>query len=210
MAQDGPWTKTEISEPERERMREVIRSAVRVAGTYTRGRVVEMEDADALAALFNEPSIGGAIYTLPYPATRESAEAFIDDHLEQRSRGEGILFASFADDGAATGYFDAELWEQWGAVKFGGAVTANRQNRGFGALGALACIEWCMDVLGVQRLCQTTAPDNHRSIRMMVNMGFVQVGEMLSVRPDGSTRPSLCWEMDQEIWRRLREGKRAG
>ena len=49
---------------------------------------------------------------------------FINNHLAQRERGDGILFVSFNDAGEATAYFDVELWPQWSIAKFGGAVKA--------------------------------------------------------------------------------------
>src|SRR5690606_33932211 len=122
---------------------------------------------------------------------------FIDDHLLQRAGGDGILFAAFNDAGEATAYFDVELWPQWSVAKFGGAVKAERQGRGFGGACGLAAVEWCFDQLGVARICETTARDNDRSIRLLSRLGFHQLGEVTSRRPDGTTRPSLYWEMER-------------
>ena len=112
--------------------------------------------------------------------------------------------------GEATAYFDVELWPQWSAAKFGGAVKAERQGRGFGGACGLAAVEWCFDQLGVARICETTARDNDRSIRLLSRLGFVQMGEVISMRPDGTTRPSLYWEMSREDWRSARSLKRTG
>ena len=85
-----------------------------------------------------------------------------------------------------------------------------------GAAGAwiwrcgLAAVEWCFDQLGVLRICETTAVDNERSIRLLSRLGFRQMGEVISVRPDGTTRPSLYWEMSREDWVSARIMRRAG
>ena len=163
----------------------------RIAGA----RVAQLEDAAALAGLLAHESIGPRIYTMPNPINTETMTTFIADHLGQRERGDGILFVSFNAAGEATAYFDVEVWPQWSMAKFGGAVKAERQGRGFGGACGLAAVEWCFDQLGVARICETTARDNDRSIRLLSRLGFRQMGEVISPRPDGSTRPSVYWEM---------------
>ena len=125
-------------------------------------------------------------------------------------RGDGILFVSFNGQGEATAYFDVELWPQWSIAKFGGAVKAERQGRGFGGACGLAAVEWCFDQLGVARICETTARDNDRSIRLLSRLGFVQHGEVVAIKPDGSTRPSLYWELEREAWDAARSIRRTG
>lgn len=191
-------------------MRDFVRRAEFMNGRIAGARVARLEDAKALAGLLSHESIGPRIYTLPNPINAMTMAAFIEDHLRQRERGEGILFVSFNTSGDATAYFDVELWPQWSVAKFGGAVKAERQGRGFGGACGLAAVEWCFDQLGVARICETTARDNDRSIRLLSRLGFVQMGEVVSVRPDGTTRPSIYWEMSQEDWRAARSLKRAG
>lgn len=164
----------------------------------------------ALAELLSHESIGPRIYTMPDPINAETMRAFINDHLMQRARGEGILFASFNTAGQATAYFDVELWPDWSIRKFGGAVKVERQGRGFGGACGLAAVEWCFDQLGVARICETTARDNERSIRLLSRLGFIQAGEVTSVKPDGSTRPSLYWELARADWLAARQTRRAG
>ncbi|HEX5006713.1 MAG TPA: GNAT family N-acetyltransferase, partial [Hyphomonadaceae bacterium] len=173
-------------------------------------RVARPDDAAALAEFLSHETIGPRIYTMPSPINAETMGAFIDDHLMQRARGEGILFVSFNTAGQATAYFDVELWPQWSTAKFGGAVRAERQGRGFGGACGLAAVEWCFDQLGVNRICETTARDNERSIRLLSRLGFVQMGEVTSVKPDGVTRPSLYWEMAREDWDTSRQSRRTG
>ena len=55
-----------------------------------------------------------------------------------------------------------------------------------------------------------TARDNDRSIRLLSRLGFVQMGEVTAVKPDGSTRPSLYWELEREAWEVLRAVRRTG
>ncbi|RYD96533.1 MAG: N-acetyltransferase [Sphingomonadales bacterium] len=179
-------------------------------GRITGARVARSEDAEALAGLLAHETIGPRIYTMPSPINTSTMRPFIDDHLMQRARGDGILFVSFNGQGDCTAYFDVELWPQWSIAKFGGAVRAERQGRGFGGLCGLAAVEWCFDQLGVARICETTARDNDRSIRLLSRLGFVQNGEVISVRPDGTTRPSLYWELERDAWDAHKSLRRTG
>lgn len=112
--------------------------------------------------------------------------------------------------GEATAYFDVQLWPQWSIAIFGGPVKAERQGRGFGGACGLAALAWCFDQLAVARICETTARDNDRPIRLLSRLGFVQIGEVIAVKPDGARRPSLYWELEREARDALRSVRRTG
>ncbi len=207
---DIPKTRIPVPGDEQLRLRDFVRRAEWMNGRIAGARVARREDAAALAGLLAHESIGPRIYTMPNPINTETMTTFIEDHLAQRERGDGILFVSFNDAGEATAYFDVELWPQWSIAKFGGAVKAERQGRGFGGACGLAAVEWCFDQLGVARICETTARDNDRSIRLLSRLGFRQLGEVTSRRPDGTTRPSIYWEMERAERYAARETRRAG
>jgi len=204
-----PKTRSVVPIHEQDRLRNFVRTTELMGGRIAGARVATPGDAAALSRLLSDPSIAPWIYTLPNPITTETMAAFIDDHLEQRSRGAGVLFVSLNPAGEATAYFDVELWPHWSACKFGGAVKPERQGRGFGGACGLAAVEWCLDHLRVDRICQTTALDNDRSIRINARLGMVRMGEVLAVRPDGTTRPSLYWELERERWEALKTVRRA-
>lgn len=207
---DIPKTRIAVSEVEADRLREFVRQSELMNGRIAGARVAGRKDAAALAGLLAHESIGPKIYTMPSPINEATMAIFIEDHLLQRARGDGILFVSFNGAGEATAYFDVELWPQWSIAKFGGAVKAQRQGRGFGGACGLAAVEWCFGQLGVNRICETTAKDNDRSIQLLSRLGFVQMGEVLAVKPDGSTRPSLYWELEREAWSAARALRRTG
>jgi RimJ/RimL family protein N-acetyltransferase len=205
-----PKTRIAAARAEAERLCAFVRGAEFMNGRIAGARVARREDAPALAALLSHESIGPRIYTMPNPINAETMTDFIETHLTERTRGEGILFASFNGAGEATAYFDVQVWPEWSVAKFGGAVKAERQGRGFGGACGLAAVEWCFDQLGVARICETTARDNDRSIRLLSRLGFIQMGEVISTRPDGATRPSIYWEMSREHWHMARSLRRTG
>jgi RimJ/RimL family protein N-acetyltransferase len=182
-----------------------------MGGRWTpEARVAQPEDAAALAGLLSHDSIGPRIYTLPDPINEQTMGEFILRHLDERERGEGILFVSFNGQGEATAYFDVQLWACWSVAKFGGAVKPERQGRGYGGVCGLSAMEWCFDTLGVARVCETTAHDNHRSIRLLTRLGMRRMGEVIAHRPDGRPRPSLYWELEGADWRAAQQARRTG
>lgn len=209
MSDEIPKTRPAVAKGEAARLRAFIRRAEFMNGRIAGARLAQPGDAVALARLLSHESIGPRIYTMPNP-NAETMGRFIATHLHERERGKGILFASFNAVGEATACFDVQLWPEWSIAKFGGAVEAQRQGRGFGGACGLAAAKWRFEQLGVACICETTARDNDRSIRLLSRLGFIQMGEVISIKPDGSTRPSIYWEMSSEEWRNARSLRQTG
>jgi RimJ/RimL family protein N-acetyltransferase len=195
-----PLTRIAASADEIARLKAVVRTTERIPQRFGEVRVARHSDAPALARLLDHETIGPRIYTMPRRITADTMRSFIEAHLDEQARGEGVLFGVFDATGEALAYFDVELWAEWGACKFGGAVKASRQGRGFGGTATIAAVEWCFGPLGVQRIGETTALDNDRSIRLLSRLGFQPMGEITSVRPDGGVRASLYWELERTAW----------
>jgi RimJ/RimL family protein N-acetyltransferase len=50
-------------------------------------------------------------------------------------------------------------------------------------------------------MCLTAALDNVRSAKLIDAAGFVRMGTREALRPDGTTRTSIYWEVTAEQWR---------
>ncbi len=175
---------------------EAIRNAVRTTETMPCGaRIATQADTDALTALLIDPQISDPIYSLPKPITRDAVSAFIDRHLQERARGEGLLM--FLDDGekTAAGYCDIQFWPEWAACELGGAVRTNRQGAHTGFDGAVAAFGWLFDEIGVDLICETAARNNIRTAKLLEHIGFRYLGEIESETPGGGVRASHYWEM---------------
>ena len=146
------------------------------------------------------PAVHAPIYSLPRPLTLESVAAFIAQHREQQRRGEGILFVRNVD-GQIMGYSDFQIWPQWAAGELGGALHPSLHARGVGARGAADSFEWMFETLDLDLLCNTASHDNVPTQRLLDGLGFERRGEVISQRPDGTTRASLVWEITREAWR---------
>ena len=83
-------------------------------------------------------------------------------------------------------------------------MRADRQSAGQGARGFGEMANWAFEIIGVRLMGLTAALDNVRSQRMIDGAGFQRMGERDSVRPDGTLRRSVYWELTREQWREMR------
>ena len=184
-----------------------IRAAVREPdlAALGPGRVVARpEHAEALAELLADPAVSDPVYDLPRPITVANVAAWIAACERERLAGEGLLTVNFDAEGRIAGYSHVAVWPGRASAELAGASRADLQGRGRGGAGAGATFDWIFETLGARLMCLTAALDNVRSQRLIDRAGFVRMGERDSVRPDGSVRRSVYWELDREAWRRLR------
>jgi len=193
-----PLTRNPASDEKQKAIRNAVR---RVRALPAIAELATREHARALFLLLADPAISDPIYTLPKPVTRVSVGAFIDRHLEERDRGEGLLLIALDDQEAAAAYHDIQFWPQWAACELGGAIRGDLQNAGAGVKGAAAAFGWLFDEIGVDVVCETAALDNVRTKKLLETLGFKFVGEIESQLPGGGARPSLYWEITRDVWR---------
>ena len=183
---------------------EAIRAAVRAPDLAALGlgrSIAAPDDAEALARLFQDPAVSDPIYDLPRPFTVDNVRAWIEAAEAERQRGEGLLLTNLDPAGELAGYSKFTVWPERSAAELAGAMRANRQNTGEGSYGAQRSFGWMFESLGVRLIGLTAALDNIRSARLIDASGFVRLGERDSLRPDGTVRRSLYWEMTREAWR---------
>lgn len=184
---------------------EAIRANVRTVETFpSGGRLAKPDDVGDLLDFFSDPSLFAPIYSLPRPLNLETVGAFIQDHLDERDRGESLLVIRHDEAGRISAYSDFQIWPQWAAGELGGGMRADRQSKGEGGKGAEASFSWMFEALGLDLICATAALDNIRTAKMLDHLGFRRAGEITSERPDGTTRPSLVWEVARDEWSALR------
>ncbi len=183
-----------------------IRNAVRHADLSLLGPGYEPAGPEHVAGLLElllDPRVSDPIYDLPRPFTPESIGAWVADALRARAAGEGLLTIRLDDDGRISSYSRFTVWPGHSAAEIAGAHRADRQGAGIGKTGAARSFGWMFEVLGVRLLCVTAALDNVRSASVIEAAGFRRMGTRDCLRPDGTLRPSLYWEMTRDEWRRL-------
>ena len=180
-----------------------IRNAVRAA---TDRVLAGPEHVDGLLALLSDPRVSDPIYDLPRPSTRDSVARWVAESRAAHERGECLLSVTLDEAGEVAGYSRISVWPDRSSAEIAGAARADRQNTGRGRGGVSNAAAFMFETLGVRLIGLTAALDNVRSIAAIDGAGFVRMGERENVRPDGTVRRSLYWELTREAWRASREG----
>lgn len=186
-----------------------IRDAVRTADPETLGPkrlIAGPEHTDDLLELLSDPEVSDAIYDLPRPLTQASVAAWIADFAARRTRGEGLLIVVPDFGKGLMSYSQITVWPERASAELAGAVRADIQGGGGGGEGAARSFNWIFQVLKVRLIGLTAALDNVRSARLIDRAGFVRMGEREAIRPDGTVRRSLYWEMTRDGWSALLKG----
>ncbi len=180
-----------------------IRAAVLSADLDTLGpgrSLAQVEDAADLADFLADPRVSDAIYDLPRPFTPATMASWIAESEALRQEGRRLLILTRDETGLIVGYSCVSVWPERSAAELAGALRADRQSGGRGGAGALHTFGWIFATLGVRLMGLTAAIDNVRSAKLIDAAGFVRMGTRDAVRPDGSTRVSLYWEVTREAW----------
>ncbi len=180
-----------------------IRDAVRSTQTMGTSRLALLMDAAKLLDFLSDPAVHAPIYTLPRPLDEVSVMTFIVMHFDAQNHGNGLLFVREDEGGRIVGYSDIQVWPEIGVGELGGAIHPSLHGKGEGTRGAAASFHWMFDHLHLDRLCETASLDNVATHRLLDGLGFERMGEVESLRMDGTRRASLIWEIAREDWKRL-------
>ena len=195
-----PITRTPVPEAKAAAIRAAVAGATSLGPDSGASRLATLEDAAAFHEFLSNPQIHAPIYTLPRPLTVDSVRAFIAGHQREREQGTGLLFLTIDELGRISGYSDLCLWPEWAAGELGGALHPDRQGQRRGVEGARQSFGWMFESLGLDLICETASLDNHRTAHLLDGLGFRRMGEITSQRADGTTRPSLVWELTRAEW----------
>ncbi|MET3528476.1 GNAT family N-acetyltransferase [Phenylobacterium koreense] len=174
-----------------------IRAAVRAAA---RDRIAGPQDVPGLTRLLADPRVSDPIYDLPRPIDEENVRRWVAESAALAEKGECLLTVSRDAAGEVAGYSRITVWPERSSAELAGAARADRQNSGQGRAGVARSIARIFEDLGVRLIGLTAALDNVRSAAAIDGAGFRRMGERESLRPDGSVRRSLYWEMTREEW----------
>lgn len=183
---------------------EAIRKAVRAAdpASLGPGRVhAEMKHVPGLTEMLADPRVSAPIYDLPRPITEDSVTRWVAECQAQHLAGEGLLLVTLDEHGKVAGYSHIVVWPEHASAELAGAIRADLQGQGQGGAGMAHTFGWIFETLGVRLMCLTAALDNVRSIKGIDAAGFRRMGERDVVRPDGTKRASVYWELTRDEWR---------
>ena len=158
---------------------------------------LENRHRDALAKAGASPSI----WLLQSFNIAEGFDRYFDWMLAEKEAGRWFPFAVLDPAGEVAGYSRITVWPEHSSAELAGAVRADLQGKGQGASGMAHTFGWIFESLGVRLMCLTAALDNVRSQKGIDAAGFRRMGEREAVRPDGTTRRSVYWELTRDEWR---------
>ena len=192
MKKEIPLTRKTISD---ERINKISEAVKRIKNITGFARQASKDDAAKLAAFLQDPQISSPIYMLPEQINLSTVSDFINQHLQETKKGEGILMISEDANNNINAYYDIQFWPQWAASELSGAIQVCDQNVGKGSLGAGIVFRWLFEKIGVDLICETCALDNFRTAKLLKKAGFILKGKIKSKLPNGGFRPSLYWEL---------------
>jgi RimJ/RimL family protein N-acetyltransferase len=195
-----PKTLLHASEAEAAAIRHAVRTAD-VAALGPRRERAELKHVAGLVTLLSDERVSGPIYDLPRPITEESVTRWVAESQAKALAGEALLVVSLDEAGEVAGYSRITVWPGHSAAELAGAMRADLQNSGHGGVGMAHTFGWIFETLGVRMMCLTSALDNVRAQKGIDAAGFVRMGERDAVRPDGTIRKSVYWELTRDEWR---------
>jgi len=176
-----------------------IRAFVRSAEGHP--MLARPQHVDGLLKLFLDPRVSDPIYDLPRPFTRDSVAAWVAECEALRQEGRCILAVAVDEAGEVTGYTRYTVWPERASAELAGARRSDLQNSGAGRSGVAQATAFMFEQMGVRLIALTAALDNVRSAKAIDGAGYRRMGEVDSVRPDGTVRRSLYWELTRDEWR---------
>ena len=195
-----PLTVLTASPDEAEEIRRRVRT-VNPASLHPSDVLAGPEHVAGLTAMLRDPAVSAPIYDLPRPINADTIAAWVASSARDRETGDALLLVTLDEKGEVAGYSRFTIWPERASGELAGGRRADRQNSGGGSAGAARSFAWMFETLGVRLIGLTAALDNVRSARLIEAAGFIPMGERETVRPDGSVRRSLYWELSREQWR---------
>jgi len=190
-----PKTKLDVSKAQAAQIRAAVQNVRQINDENGCSKLVQPHHAPEILELLKDERVSGDVYTLPRPFSLQSVTDWILDHQAQARAGEGLLLLSRAENGEIISITDFQFWPEYAACEFGGVIAHAYQNQSMGTRGVKSMCDWAFETIGVHLIALTTSVDNIRSQKIIENLGFTPMGEVESVRPDGTVRRSLYWEM---------------
>jgi len=190
-----PKTKLDVSQAEAKAIRMKVRQVRTLEGVFGQSRLATLDDAPAVLELLKDEQASGDVYTLPRPFSLGSVRSWIADHQKQAEKGDGLLMLVRGAEGQVITITDFQFWPEYAACEFGGVIAAHLQSKHMGTKGISQLCDWVFSELGVRLLVMTASLENIRTRKLLGGLGFERMGEVDSIRPDGTVRRSLYWEL---------------
>jgi [ribosomal protein S5]-alanine N-acetyltransferase len=174
---------------------------VRLAGTGVCLREFEADDVPAALAIVGDPAV---TRWLSFGEKDLASTAAMIEGILRRARAEPrpeyYLVITSTVDPSLIGFVRLGLTGV-GAAKLGYAVAARHWGRGIAADAARTLIAYGFSELGLHRITAAVGPDNQRSVRTLLRLGFTLEGRLRDhVFTNGGWRDSALYSLLAPEW----------
>jgi RimJ/RimL family protein N-acetyltransferase len=188
-----------LLEPKRTEIAPTARTPVLKTGRLIL-RAPRMDDAEAMAALFNDRRIAENTARLPHPYSLQDAEAFIS---YVASGGEPAFVITLADGRIVGNCGIGQLRAD--GPDLGYVIGVDHWGQGYATEAAHALIDHAFTDLGFEELRAGARVSNPTSRRVLEKCGFQWTGVVLQrIRAINSSAPCDRFRLDRALWASLR------
>lgn len=164
-------------------------------------RAPELADGDALFALMNDFDIVKFLTSVPWPYTRQDADAYIERARARRSENKAHFYLILdRSTGQPVGTIDLHF-DPEETARFGYWFAKSVWGHGYASESLVAVLDFGFGSLGLKRIWGAAMPENPASIRVMEKCGLAHAGMMRVKRPNfGDEVDMVQLDMVRDNW----------
>ena len=158
-------------------------------------RIFEAEDLEAVFAIMQQADVGTSCATIGKNPSKAISQAWIDKAIKEFQAEEAYIYAIVLNQ-QVIGSIGLHLkLPEKTTAEIGYWLDNNAWGKGFALEACKAITEDLLPQLkSIHTLIATTAKDNQRSGKLLLQLGLEPVGETLVTTIEGIERPSLLYE----------------
>jgi RimJ/RimL family protein N-acetyltransferase len=201
-----PKTILHANAAEAEQMRAAVRDLRELNTARLRLRPLTFNDVNNLTSLLVDPAVSSWVYLFEQPFIESAAHKWIAKSMDLQEAGEGVFLAvEYLDNGFLIGEMHLDCWPDHKSAEYGGLCAKPFWGKGFAEEAGVALNDFLFDEAACDLITMTTSPNNRSAQRIIDLMQFTPMGERDCIRPDGSNRPSLYFELTCGQWQGVRK-----
>lgn len=202
---DAPVTKFPATAVEAEAIRTALRGLQRIETRRAIMAPLADGDLNELTDLLRDERVSKPNYIFEQPFSLAAADRRIRQSQQMQAAGDTVYLPIRLKEGNyMVGEANISVTPEYQAAEFGGVLATHMWGSGLAEEGAIAIMDWLVDVVGIKLIMVTTARDNTPSERVIRELGMRFVENRDCKRLDGTLRPSIYFEQTADEWRVFR------
>ena len=156
------------------------------------------DDADAIAALLDDPAMADFLMVIPRPFVAFDARQLVKAAWRRLTTGRGfdLLMAPRDGDGQPVGSVGVGLHDEGQRAELGFWVGREFWGQGYASEATERMVRFVREVLLTPRITATASVGNAGSLRVLEKLGFSEFGRDAKTVPStGEARPVILFEL---------------